>query len=217
LHEFFCLNFDFFDFLIGYDFFCRRVTRGNFTPPFPQNRTWKSPFIRLFMLIATQDQPFMIYLLRMYQLTIANWLWHGFCVINLPLRLSLNRKPNMLSPSLHVHYKHFCTTTTKSAPCNSTTSYVVCFLSQFNRTLQGSLVPYYSLNTCLANCTPDAVYPVIRWPVHFVVDISWTVHFWHLCLLLRGFSVGSLAFNSAYSYMQKSSFPLFLIAHHPFP
>ena len=61
----------------------------------------------------------------------------------------------MLSPSLPVHYKHFGTTTTKSAPCNSTTSFVVCFLSQFNRTLQSSLVPYYSLNTYLANLTPD--------------------------------------------------------------
>ena len=77
----------------------------------------------------------------------------------------------MLSPSLHAHYKHFNTTTTKSAPCNSTTSAVVCFLSQFNRTLQGSLVPYYSLNTCLANLTPDAVYPVIRLPVHSVAEI----------------------------------------------
>ena len=72
----------------------------------------------------------------------------------------------MLSPSLHVHYRHFSTTTTKSAPCNSTTSCDVCFLMQFNRALQGSLVPYYSLNTCLANCAPDAVYPVIRLPVH---------------------------------------------------
>ena len=27
-----------------------RVMQGNFTPAWPQNRTWKSPFIRLFML-----------------------------------------------------------------------------------------------------------------------------------------------------------------------
>ena len=83
----------------------------------------------------------------------------------------------MLSPSLHVHYKHFITTTTKSAPCSSTTSFVVCFLLLFNRTLQGSLVPYYSLNTCLAYWTPDAVYPVIRYPVHSVADQTWTPAF----------------------------------------
>jgi hypothetical protein len=68
----------------------------------------------------------------------------------------------MRIPSLHVHYKHFITTTAKSAPCSSTTSCVVCFLLQFNRTLQGSPVPYHCLNTCLANSTPDAAYPVIR-------------------------------------------------------
>jgi hypothetical protein len=73
----------------------------------------------------------------------------------------------MLNPSLHAHYKRFITTTIKSAPCNSTTSSVVCFLLPFDRTLQGSLVPYYSLNTCLANLTPDAAYPVVRCPVHF--------------------------------------------------
>jgi hypothetical protein len=72
----------------------------------------------------------------------------------------------MPSPSLHVHYKLFNTTTTKSVPCNSTTSCAVCFPIQFNRTLQGSPVPYYNLNTCLANCAPDAVYPIIRLPVH---------------------------------------------------
>jgi hypothetical protein len=68
----------------------------------------------------------------------------------------------MLNPSLHVHYRHFNTTTIKSAPCNSATSFAVCFLLPFDRALQGSPVPYYSLNTCLANFTPDAVYPVIR-------------------------------------------------------
>jgi hypothetical protein len=80
----------------------------------------------------------------------------------------------MLSPSLPVHYKHFITTTAKSAPCSSTTSIAVCFLIQFDRTLQGSLVLYYSLNTCLANLTPDVMYPVIR----FLRD-KWYSHFIH--------------------------------------
>ena len=147
----------------------------------------------------------------------TDWLWFCFLVINHSLRLFIILKPNMLSPSLHVHYKHFNTTTTKSAPCNSTTSFVVCFLLPFYRTLQGSLVPYYSLNTCLANCTPDAVYPIIRWSVHSVADTHVTICFWHRLLPLRGFVIGSLSFNSLYSHMQKSLFPLFLIAHHPFP
>ena len=37
-------------------------------------------------------------------------------------------KLNMLSPSLHTHYKYFITTTTKSAPYISPTSFGVCFL-----------------------------------------------------------------------------------------
>ena len=83
----------------------------------------------------------------------------------------------MLSPSLHAHYKQFITTTTKSAPCNSATSFVVCFLLRFDRALQGSLVTYYSLNTCLANLTPDAVYPVIRLPVQSVADTDVAICF----------------------------------------
>ena len=54
---------------------------------------------------------------------------------------------------------------------------VVCFLFPFGRTLQGSLVPYYSLNTCLANLTPDVMYPVIRCPVHLVANPTWSFAF----------------------------------------
>lgn len=43
-----------------FDFFYRisanKVIQGNFTPAFPRNRTWKSPFIRLFVLIITKDK-----------------------------------------------------------------------------------------------------------------------------------------------------------------
>jgi len=48
----------------------------------------------------------------------------------------------------------------------------------------------------LANFTPDAVYPVIRCPIHSVVNTNVTTHFWHRLLRLRGFIVGSLSFNS---------------------
>jgi len=88
---------------------------------------------------------------------------------------------------------------------------VVCFLLQFDRTLQGSLVPYYSLNTCLANLTPDAMYPVIRFPVHFArryprnyllltSSIAFTrLHHWFTCVQLIVFPPAKIVF-SAFPY-----------------
>gem|GEM_PF-2222755 len=63
----------------------------------------------------------------------------------------------MPSPSLHSNYNYFNTTTTKSAPCISLTSFSVRFLLQFNGTIQSSLVPYNTLHEIPAPFTPDAM------------------------------------------------------------
>lgn len=51
-------------------------------------------------------------------------------------------------------------------PTSQAHPFLVCFLLRFYRTMLSSLVPQNSLNTCPANLTPDAVYPVIRCPIH---------------------------------------------------
>ena len=102
----------------------------------------------------------------------------------------------MPGPSLHARYRHFDTTTARSARHAPPTSSGACFPLRFYRTAWRSLVPYDSLPVRLANLTPDAVYPVTRYPIHSCHRYNRSYLLSTSPLPLRGFIVGSLAFNS---------------------
>ena len=89
--------------------------------------------------------------------------------------------------------------------------------SRFDGTQQGSLVPYYSLNICLANFTPDVMYPVIRFPVHSVAEQTWDSAF---DIVYFAYEASSLVHFRSTHYIHTCGNPCFhfsLIAHHRTP
>src|SRR6266542_2514141 len=78
-------------------------------------------------------------------------------------QLELDRPP----PSLHCHYGSFTTTTKWSVPDQGIGIFCLAFVALSIFPLHprsGSQVPYESLNESHAPYTPDAVWPVDRFP-----------------------------------------------------
>lgn len=84
------------------------------------------------------------------------------------LSCTLIQQPNAV-PSLQSHYSPFITTTNCSVLVPSIgTLTLVDFATWFSPLAPWRLVPvvpYKSLNQTHATCTPDTIYPVIRFPV----------------------------------------------------
>ena len=132
-----------------------RVARGNFTPRPSQIRTGQSPVIRLLSSSRHFQRP-----------CLTSWL--------LPSLVDQVVRPDDPTPSLHLHYRDFNTTTNWSVPvpCIGTLTLMGSSHLSFSLNIRttASHVPHKSPVQVHATFMPDAAQAVSRSPLNF----SWS-------------------------------------------
>jgi hypothetical protein len=170
---------------------CSRVTPGSFNPMFPQNWTWTSRFIQLFLFhhkckSYIQDVP------------AFDRLWRRFMIRDLPVAgCHWLKKPEQASPFAPLPFSNFLTTTSWSATATSDHPFA-CLSpfrlqdsSDFSCSLQTPVEPSCQLYPGCCMTTKQVAHHTL------IAGIYVNAHFQHHLLPLRGFSYWFKFFSSA--------------------